>query len=61
MPLDYEYRETPIHETVEELAAAGRAPIYVVNFTQRECAELAQALTSAQARRRARSAARIAR
>jgi superfamily II RNA helicase len=47
VPLDYEYRETPIQETVEELLEQGRAPIYVVNFTQRECAELAQALTSA--------------
>jgi len=47
VPLDYEYRETPIHETVEALLEQGRAPIYVVNFTQRECAELAQALTSA--------------
>jgi hypothetical protein len=47
VPLDYEYRETPIQATVEELLEQGRAPIYVVNFTQRECAELAQALTSA--------------
>ncbi|HVT59144.1 MAG TPA: DUF3516 domain-containing protein [Thermoanaerobaculia bacterium] len=46
VPLDYEYRETPLHETVERLLAAGKAPIYIVNFTQRECAELAQALTS---------------
>src|SRR6478735_935276 len=48
VPLDFEYRETPLHETIEELIAAGKAPIYIVNFTQRECAELAQALTSAQ-------------
>ncbi len=46
VPLDFEYRETPLHETVEELVAGGRAPIYVVNFTRRECAERAQALTS---------------
>jgi hypothetical protein len=46
VPLDYEYRETPLHQTVEDLLAAGKAPIYIVNFTQRECAELAQALTS---------------
>jgi superfamily II DNA/RNA helicase len=46
VPLDWDYRETPLHQTVEELLAAGKAPIYVVNFTQRECAELAQALTS---------------
>jgi hypothetical protein len=47
VPLDYAYRETAIHETVEKLLEEGRAPVYVVNFTQRECAELAQALTSA--------------
>ena len=46
VPLDWEYRETPLHETVEALAAGGRAPVYVVNFTRRECAERAQALTS---------------
>ncbi len=47
VPLEYEYRETPIHETLEDLVARGRAPVYVVNFTHRECAEQAQALTSA--------------
>ena len=47
VPLDFEYRERPIHETVEELLEADKAPVYIVNFTQRECAELGQALTSA--------------
>jgi len=46
VPLDFEYRETPLHLTIEDLLGAGKAPIYVVNFTQRECAELAQSLTS---------------
>jgi superfamily II RNA helicase len=46
VPLDWDYRETPLHETVQELLDGGRAPIYIVNFTQRECAELAQSLTS---------------
>jgi superfamily II DNA/RNA helicase len=46
VPLDFEYRETPLHQTIEELLDTGKAPIYVVNFTQRECAELAQSLTS---------------
>ena len=46
VPLDFSYRETPIHETVQDLLDGGRSPIYIVNFTQRECAELAQALTS---------------
>ena len=48
VPLDFEYRETPLHETIEELIKSGKAPIYIVNFTQRECAELAQSLTSMQ-------------
>src|ERR1700674_5599357 len=42
VPLDFEYRETPLHLTIEDLLGAGKAPIYVVNFTQRECAELPQ-------------------
>ena len=46
VPLDYEYREMPLHETIEDLLYQKKSPIYVVNFTQRECAELAQALTS---------------
>lgn len=47
VPLDWDYRETPLHETVEEFLQTGKYPIYIVNFTQRECADLAQALTSA--------------
>ncbi|MCM2277578.1 MAG: DUF3516 domain-containing protein [Oligoflexia bacterium] len=46
VPLDFEYRETPLHETITDLVARGRAPIYLVNFTQRECAEEAQNLLS---------------
>jgi superfamily II RNA helicase len=46
VPLEYEWRETPLHETVEDLLARGRAPVYVVHFTQREAADRAQALTS---------------
>ena len=33
-------------EAAVDLVKAGEAPIYLVNFTQRECAELAQKLTS---------------
>jgi superfamily II DNA/RNA helicase len=47
VPLDFEYRETPVHETIDDLLRSGKSPIYVVNFTQRECAEGAQGLTSA--------------
>ncbi|MEO8797910.1 MAG: DUF3516 domain-containing protein, partial [Polyangiaceae bacterium] len=46
VPLSFEYRETPLHESVLELTRAGRAPIYVVCFTQRACAEEAQNLMS---------------
>jgi hypothetical protein len=46
VPLDFEYRETPLHETIESLLAADQAPIYLVSFTQRECPEQAQNLMS---------------
>ena len=46
VPLEFSYRETPIHETVLDLLREEKAPAYVVNFTQRECSELAQKLTS---------------
>jgi superfamily II RNA helicase len=47
VPLEFEYRETPLHETIEALVSADRAPIYLVNFTQRGAAEQAQNLMSA--------------
>nr|VDG63466.1 DEAD-DEAH box helicase domain-containing protein [Streptococcus thermophilus] len=46
VPLDFHYVFTPVHETVEELLGDGKAPIYVVHFSQREATERAQALTS---------------
>lgn len=46
VPLDFTYSEEPLHDTLAELVEGGKAPVYVVNFTQRECAELAQSLTS---------------
>jgi superfamily II RNA helicase len=46
VPLDFEYRETPLHETIEEVIATRRYPIYLVNFTQRACAEEAQSIMS---------------
>jgi superfamily II RNA helicase len=46
VPLDYDYRETPLHETIDELVTSRRSPIYLVNFTQRACAEEAQNLMS---------------
>ena len=60
VPLEFAYRETYVHETVADLLGRGRAPIYVVSFTQREATELAQDLTSSpivsrEARERIRS------
>jgi superfamily II RNA helicase len=46
VPLDYEYRETQLHETIEELLGAKKYPVYLVNFTQRAAAEQAQNLLS---------------
>jgi superfamily II RNA helicase len=46
VPLDFEYRETPLHETVANLINEGLSPIYLVNFSQREAAEEAQNLLS---------------
>ncbi|HXT95013.1 MAG TPA: DUF3516 domain-containing protein [Polyangia bacterium] len=46
VPLEFAYRETPLHETIDELVTQGRAPIYLVNFTQRGAAEEAQNLMS---------------
>ena len=46
VPLDFHYVYTPVHETVEDLLADGKAPIYVVHFSQRDAVERAQSLTS---------------
>ncbi|MDU0477869.1 DUF3516 domain-containing protein [Staphylococcus chromogenes] len=45
-PLEFSYVYSPVHETIEELVSNGKAPIYVVHFTQREAIERAQSLTS---------------
>ena len=46
VPLHFSYSTTPLQEEIVDLAQTGKAPIYVVNFTQREASELAQSLTS---------------
>jgi superfamily II RNA helicase len=46
VPLTFQYKEIPLHETIQDLIAARQYPIYMVNFTQRECAEEAQNLLS---------------
>ena len=46
VPLITEYRETPLHESVDELLRSDRAPVYIVHFTQQAAAEKAQDLCS---------------
>lgn len=46
VPLDFEYRETPLHETIANLVEKDLYPVYLVNFSQREAAEEAQNLLS---------------
>ncbi len=46
VPLDVEYRATPLHVSIEQLLSAGQAPVYIVHFTQREATARAQSLTS---------------
>jgi superfamily II RNA helicase len=42
VPLAFEYSEIPLHEQAQKLLGEGKAPIYLVHFTQREAAENAQ-------------------
>jgi len=46
VPLDFAYSEVPLTEQVAALLAGGRAPVYLVYFTQRDAADAAQALMS---------------
>jgi len=46
VPLTHEYSELPLAKTLESLVAGGRAPAYVVHFTQLEAAQSAQDFTS---------------
>lgn len=47
VPLQFSYNDTlPLEEQVEELVKDGRAPIYLVHFTQLSCAQSAQNLMS---------------
>jgi superfamily II RNA helicase len=47
VPLTFAWSVAPMHELLEDLAAADRAPIYVVHFTQASALERAQSLLSA--------------
>ncbi len=46
VPLSYEYRTTPLTETLTELLETHQAPVYIVHFTQAAAVERAQALMS---------------
>lgn len=46
VPLEYIFSETPVVEMVTELVEKDRAPVYLVHFAQRACADTAQTLTS---------------
>ena len=46
VPLEFSYAETPLAETLEDLIRGGKAPVYVVHFTQADAAESAQNFTS---------------
>lgn len=46
VPLSYEYSTTPLVDQLEQLAGSGRAPVYVVHFSQRAAAEQAAGLMS---------------
>ena len=46
VPLEWIYSENPLGRTLEDLATTGKAPVYIVHFTQLECAQNAQNFTS---------------
>lgn len=46
VPLEFEYSTTGLEDKVEELVNEGKAPIYLVHFTQLSCARTAQNLMS---------------
>jgi superfamily II RNA helicase len=46
VPLEFDYSEIPLTEQVTELVEKNKAPVYLVHFAQRACAESAQSLLS---------------
>ncbi len=46
VPLEFAYSEIPLAQTLEKLVAEGKAPVYVVHFTQADAAQSAQDFTS---------------
>ncbi len=46
VPLSYQYSEENLEQVIVDLVAKDKAPVYVVNFSQREAAQVAQNLLS---------------
>jgi len=46
VPLEFVWSETPLEEKIAELVEDGKAPVYLVHFTQLACAQTAQNLLS---------------
>ncbi len=46
VPLRFEYRRTLLHHTIEQLLATDAAPLYVVNFSQKDAVAMASAMAS---------------
>jgi superfamily II RNA helicase len=46
VPLEYAYSEIPLSQTLDKLVSEGKAPVYVVSFTQKDAADSAQDFTS---------------
>jgi len=46
VPLEYAYSEIPLAQTLDKLVSEGKAPVYVVHFTQKDAADSAQDFTS---------------
>ncbi|NLE02440.1 MAG: DUF3516 domain-containing protein, partial [Fibrobacter sp.] len=46
VPLEFSYSDTLLSTTVEDIVKQGKAPVYVVHFTQLEAAQSAQSFTS---------------
>jgi superfamily II RNA helicase len=46
VPLEFAWSEIPLAQTLEKLVAEGKAPVYVVHFTQADAAQSAQDFTS---------------
>jgi superfamily II RNA helicase len=46
VPLEFSYVQTPVEQSLQDLLALNRAPVYLVHFTQNDAAQAAQDLMS---------------